>query len=429
MTTVVSVRERAGTAAHAGRLVLTAGQRRVAAVVTPLGGNVIALGVLSAIAGWWLGWREADLIAVACTLLMVIAGGYLLGTAGVETRVAISRNRVEAGHNARVPAAERARLSVTVENTGVKSAGWLTVDVPMRWSGGRAIRSDSAQVAPLQPGATGSTDGFDLPTARRGVIEVGPASVVRTDPLGLLRREVARSEAAEFVIHPRTAGVDKTGAGLLRDLEGQTSNDISTNDVAFHALREYEPGDSLRHVHALTSARLGRLMVRQFLDTRAAHLTVVVSGARAEYQAEEEFETALSIGCSLALGAIRDDQRVSVFAAGDEKLKTSHVTNRLALDGFSRARLGAPDSSLTKLATRAIRIAPETSLAALVTGRGATMTQIQSAAARFGPGVQVVGIRVIPGAKPEVKRSGRIRMLTVPELGDLRRAMRSGVNR
>lgn len=410
-------------------------RRRVFSHVTPLGANVIALAVASAAAGAWLGWREADLIAVASTLTLLIAVGCLFGGADLETEIALTRNRVEAGHNERVAAGaleaqEPAGAYVTVRNTGARATGWLLMEVPLRWSdGGRRIGTQPVRVPPLAPGDTHVSEAFALPTDRRGVVDLGPASVVRADPLRLFRRELTWSKPTEFVVHPRTAGVEQTGAGLLRDLEGQTSNDISMNDVAFHALRDYEVGDSLRHVHALTSARLGKLMVRQFLDTRAAHLTVIVSGAPAEYRegGDEEFETALSIGSSLALRAIHDDQRVSILAAGHAKPSMARITHRVALDGFSRARFGAAGSGLVKLASQAIRVAPETSLAALVTGGRAEMTQMRAAAAWFGPGVRVVAIQVKPEARPQAQRAGRIRLLTVPALGDLRRAMQSAV--
>lgn len=410
-----------------------AARSRVAGVLTPLGASVIALGVLSAVAGITLHWREADLIAVACLFVLLIAIGYLLGAAALSAEIETTTNRVEAGHNARIASGEitgtPARAYVTVRNVGSRSSRWLTMEIPLRWSGGDRIATVPIRIRPLTAGEDYESHTFDLPTARRGVIDLGPATVIRTDPLGLLRREVAWSTASEFVVHPRTTAVEETGAGLLRDLEGQTSNDLSMNDLAFHALRDYEIGDSLRHVHALTSARLGRLMVRQFLDTRAAHLTVIVSGSPPDYApvADDEFETALSVGSSLAVRAIHDGQRVSILAAGRGR-PTPRITHRLALDGFSRAQFGTPNSGLVQLASHAVRIAPETSLAALITGSGTDVTQIRAAAARFGPGVRVVAIQIDPRRAPAAQRAGRIRLLTVPELGDLRRAMQTAVH-
>jgi uncharacterized protein (DUF58 family) len=401
--------------------------------LTPLGASVIGLGVLSAIAGTLLAWREADLIAVACAFVLLIALGYLTGAAQLAADIEMTCNRVEAGHNARVaagelPTAVPARAFVTVRNVGARSSRWLTMEIPLRWSGGERIATVPIRIRPLSAGEEYQSQTFDLPTGRRGVIDLGPATVVRTDPLGLLRREVAWSTATEFVVHPRTVAVEQTGAGLLRDLEGQTSNDLSMNDLAFHALRDYEVGDSLRHVHALTSARLGRLMVRQFLDTRAAHLTVIVSGLPSDYRdpVDDEFETALSIGSSLAVRAIHDGQRASIFAAGRGR-PAPRLTHRLVLDGFSRARFGTANSGLVPLASHAIKVAPETSLAALITGAGSTVTQMRAAAARFGPGVRVIAIQVDPRQPAAAQRAGRIRLLTVPTLADLRRAMQTAV--
>ena len=55
------------------------------------------------------------------------------------------------------------------------------------------------------------------------------------------------------------------------------------SDLAFHALREYVPGDDLRHVHWRSSARAGELLVRQYHDTRRNHATVVVDADPAAY--------------------------------------------------------------------------------------------------------------------------------------------------
>ena len=76
--------------------------------------------------------------------------------------------------------------------------------------------------------------------------------------------------------------LESLGAGLLRDLEGVSTDAVSQSDLAFHALREYVPGDDLRHVHWRSSAKVmaaageTQLLVRQYLDTRRSHATVVV---------------------------------------------------------------------------------------------------------------------------------------------------------
>src|SRR5690606_18209330 len=92
---------------------------------------------------------------------------------------------------------------------------------------------------PTLAGGASHEEVFVLPTERRGIIPVGPATAVRGDPLGILRRAVPWTQPIPLFVHPRTVALDHLGAGLLRDLEGQTTNDLSPSDIAFHALREY----------------------------------------------------------------------------------------------------------------------------------------------------------------------------------------------
>ena len=88
--------------------------------------------------------------------------------------------------------------------------------------------------------------------------------------------------------------------GLTNDLDGATSQQLSMSDLAFHALREYVPGDDLRHVHWRSSAKAGELLVRQYHETRRGHVTVLVDGARSSYPRLRDFELAVSVATSIA---------------------------------------------------------------------------------------------------------------------------------
>ena len=140
-----------------------------------------------------------------------------------------------------------------------------------------------------------------MPTQRRGVIPIGPATTVRGDPFGLLRRAVTWTELHRAV---RATG-DRAARVARRRLaarpRGQTTNDLSMSDLAFHALREYEPGDDRRYIHWRSSAKAGRFLVRQFLDTRRSHIAVVVdSDAGRPTPTASDFELAISAAASIA---------------------------------------------------------------------------------------------------------------------------------
>ena len=146
-------------------------------------------------------------------------------------------------------------------------------------------------------------------------MSVGPVRTVRADPIGLVRREVVWTESAELVVHPRTIGVPSTSTGLIRDLEGTPTRDLTSSDVAFHALREYQPGDERRYIHWKSTAKTGTFMVRQFEQTRRSHLVVALTLATGDYASEEEFELAVSVAGSLGVRAIRDGRTVSVVVS------------------------------------------------------------------------------------------------------------------
>ena len=68
--------------------------------------------------------------------------------------------------------------------------------------------------------------------------------------------------------------------------------------VTFHRLREYVIGDDLRKVHWASTARLGKLVVRQYVDT-AQPYTVVLVDLRPEVYSPDSFEEAMDVTASV----------------------------------------------------------------------------------------------------------------------------------
>src|SRR5690606_405073 len=155
---------------------------------------------------------------------------------------------------------------------------------------------------------------FQVPTNRRAVIVAGPAESIRGDQLGLLRRAVKWADPVDLFVHPKTVRLVSSAAGLVRDLEGQVSNKITNNDLAFHALRPYVPGDDRRYVHWRTSARIGQLMVRQFQETRRSQIIVVVPTAARYFAGEPGSEPAVSVGASVAARGVRAGTHLDVVS-------------------------------------------------------------------------------------------------------------------
>lgn len=384
--------------------------RPFVALLTPVGAGVLAVGLLAWLLGVELGWLELFLAASACLLALGLSVPFVLGGAVLDTRLDISPDRVFVG----TPSAGR----LVVRNGSGRRLLPVQVDLPV---GGAVARFD----VPSLGGEQEHEEIFVVPTQRRAVIRIGPALCVQGDPLGLLQREVSTSPSIELFVHPTVVAMPALASGLLRDLEGQTTRDLSHSDLAFHTLREYVPGDDRRHVHWRSSAKAGKLLVRQFLDTRRSRVTIAVDAATASYRDEDEFELAISAAASLGLRCLRDELDVTVVAGGQATTPTS---GRHLLDTLSRSSLGGEERGLAAATSRAGRLASDTSLGVLVTGSTITFAELRAAAVRFGPDVTPLALRVEPGAPAGVSSSGGMTVLAVRLLADLPRLLVAAVS-
>jgi uncharacterized protein (DUF58 family) len=273
-------------------------------------------------------------------------------------------------------------------------------------------------------------DSFPVVGQRRGVIQIGPATTVRGDPLGLLERRVRWTDLSYLYVHPPTTPLPPLGSGLLRDLEGRATSELSMSDLAFHTLREYAPGDDRRYIHWRSSAKAmstgGNLMVRQFQDTRRTQLLIVVDADRGNYGDPEEFELAISAGASVAVEAIREELDVTVLVA-DQQIKRRgalRITSQVLLDACSRAawrRRPLPD-----LIADGVRQARDLTWAFVVTGSRPDFATLRRAASRVPRHVRTSVLRVVPGERAAVAPGTSVSLLTMGQLSDLRGLLRKG---
>ena len=310
----------AGTVARrlAPAVVWTRAIARRLSVVTGVGWLALAGGLVVLLAGAVFGWVEAVAVGLVGVVAAVLAIIWTIGGANYAAALEVDSTRVRVG--------DHVLGRVTITNRGRRSLTGSLIELPV----GRSV---AALAVPAMGSGAQHEQIFGIPTKRRAVITLGPVRSVKSDPLGLIRRIREWSDSIEVYVHPRTVLVDADTSGLLRDVEGVVTQDLSSSDVAFHALRDYVPGDDRRSVHWRSTARLGRLIVRQFEETRKTHLLVILSLNSQEYATDEEFETAVSSAASLVLQAIRLGRDVSLFTQNGPLKRTSPV---LLLDEMCR---------------------------------------------------------------------------------------------
>jgi len=142
----------------------------------------------------------------------------------------------------RVVAGDSVAGSVTVTNLASARMLPSMLDLPV---GDRVHRYGLPALAP----DASHEETFTIRTEARGVIPVGPAITRRGDPLGIFSRDLSWTDVPEILVRPEMVPLESLGAGLLRDLEGVSTDAVSQSDLAFHALREYQPGTLLHEIY------------------------------------------------------------------------------------------------------------------------------------------------------------------------------------
>jgi uncharacterized protein (DUF58 family) len=379
-------------------------------VIKPIGWLVLGLGLGSLLVAVFAQWRELAVLGTGCLLLMVLALPFLLGRTSVSVDLRLQPERVAAG--------ESVAAGVLVVNRASSRLVPTTLEVPV----GSAVHRYG--ISSLAPGAT-HEESFTIRTERRGVIAVGPAMTRRGDPVGIFSRDVVWTPVREVLVRPHLVPIESLGAGLLRDLEGVSTDAVSQSDLAFHALREYVPGDDLRHIHWRSSAKVmassgeSSLLVRQYLDTRRSHATIVVDDRLDSWSNPEDFEAAMAVAASIAVRAVLDEFDVS-FVCGTHA--SSGSDGHLALDAVCRADFG--DRGLVESGRQASMLAPDTSLAFFIGGSESPFTDLLRSSAAFPPEVRRYGIVVDPQGNSRVTETGGLPVLhlaTKEDLGGLLR--------
>lgn len=388
---------------------------RVRAAVTPVLGVVTALGwtairaavalLLLALAG---GWTEFAITAAALLAAVAVALVFAIGRSRYRVEIDLRTRRVVVGE----PASGRIMVTSSASRPMLPSR----MELPIGDGVGRLA------IPSLKP-AERHEDLFVVPTQRRAVITVGPARSVRGDAFGLVRREVRWTEPQVLYVHPRTTSLSGAVAGFFKDLEGRPTDDLSNDDVSFHALRGYVPGDDRRYIHWRTSARSGALMVRQFEETRRSHIAVALSTDAADYADEDEFELAVEAGASVVVQAARESRQLTVVTNG---AAVPAGSARGTLDRLAGVRLdeprtrGAdPEVGILAAARRVADVAPDVSIAFLICGSVPTPAQIRQAGTGLPLGARVVVVRAVPGVAPTVRRIAGIVVVTVGSLDTL----------
>lgn len=387
--------------------------RRTVQAITPLGWFVLAATLSAGVLALRMHWVEAAVTAVIGGVIFLLALPFLFGSRTYLVRISVDRARVVAGRSI--------TTRIDIENSSVRPTLPATAELPL----GDALRKIPVPLI----GPRASTEiSTEIRTHSRGVIEIGPLTLARRDPLGLLQRDLTWRDRHRVHVHPPTALLPPNSAGLVRDLEGSASRRLTDSDLSFHAVREYVPGDQMRHVHWKSTAKTGTLMVRQYEESQTARAAILFDAHLGEYQGEEEFELGVSAAASLSLQTVHEGRERFIASAwtpgrqlpsvdGLEELPSLTATQ--LMDSWSELE-GAEDAPRIEWLTRALAESRRPlSVVTIVTGSVPELSRLRRSVTSFPPHVNVRVVRCELMAEPAADLLDGSLFLTVGALGDL----------
>ena len=350
-------------------------RRFFASYVSPLGWAVTGAGIACLIAFPFLGWYELLVFGIVAMVMMLAAIVLSLGNTRFHASIVVSNHRVTVG--------DTVSVIVGIDNTGrtptTTARGYLPIgDAHERFN-----------IPMLAPGQSKQTD-VEFRTVSRAVLPI------------------------TVFIHPRTVRLDTLNAGVPRDLEGQPSGQIVDDDLDFYGLREYEPGDDVRNVHWLSSAKTGTLMIRQYEATRRTDTSVTISVNPDEYVNGEEFEMAVSIHSSIGVKCLLQNRPLFCHAGN------AHGQPRNAMEFLDNASAIEPDrEDNPNLAEGTLKHSPDASFYFFTVGSLKDIEQIKRMTLALPRSASCVVLQASAGANRGIRRFANFTLATIGDLDDL----------
>ena len=267
--------------------------------MTRRGRFALALGVLTYLAAWGFGSRVLYPAAVGLLLAVLLAWLAVRVTARpIELRRSLRADPVEG---------EDVHVGVQLELEAPLAPAGITLVERYARLGERRT--------PLRREGSHLWARYALPEVPRGRYPIDAVAVVE-DPFGLERIELPLERQPALVVYPRLVQLERlfseTGAHAR---EGRRVLLQRPSGFDVHSVREYVEGDSLRKVHWRSTARRGRLMVKELEDSPRDELAVVLDG-HAPSAVGESFDVAVRAAGSVLQAYARRGRRAVLVVGG-----------------------------------------------------------------------------------------------------------------
>ncbi len=300
-------------------------------MLTLRGRFALLLGAALYAVSWGFGIDEGYALAVG--LILVVAAAFVYVRIGAGPLRFVRR----AGRGEHVEGADLpVRVEVVAEN-GLAPFGATLVD---------SLPGGEEQLVALERRGDRLAGSYVLPGLPRGRYRLDAARLVIEDPFGLERVERRLDAGGAVVVYPRVYELDR----LFSDggAPGGTGRRLLLSRSAgydLHSVRDYVQGESLRRVDWKSTAKRGKLMVRELEDSPRDEACVVLDcelGQDVGRAPDSSFEMQVRVAASVLhrLGQGGHRSALVTTTSRTEKLGLSSLEGdwRVALDHLAGVR-------------------------------------------------------------------------------------------
>jgi len=157
---------------------------------------------------------------------------------------------------------------------------------------------------------------WECKSPKRGKYQFRDLDLGTRSPFGLVEHRVTIALLDQTVVYPKIGRLTRCWFTMQRQATENRRgyrHDRSAQQVEYHGLRGYRPGDSPRWIHWRTSARRGELMVKEFEQQNEQDLAILIDPwlprTKAGAEQREALEQAISFAATLCLESCRHQGR------------------------------------------------------------------------------------------------------------------------
>jgi uncharacterized protein (DUF58 family) len=164
---------------------------------------------------------------------------------------------------------------------------------------------------------------YQMHCLHRGYFAFGPARLYSGDLFGFFRRETEVQALDYLMVYPKILPLEKLGIPSTQPLgDIRTRNYLFQDPILTMGVRDYHSGDSLKHIHWKSTARLGQMQTRVFEPTTTIDMGIFLDVRTTEKQywghsIPQLLELVVIVAASIASYARTNGYCVGLYSNGN----------------------------------------------------------------------------------------------------------------